>query len=98
MRLHLPRIDGSTTRVYADGVEAANETLTAALDTWDVDSAGRPLPFRVGSQNEANGDATAGLRGSMTIARIRVTDQALAADAIAAPSASALSLAQPISG
>jgi hypothetical protein len=35
------------------------------------------LPFRVASQNEADGSATAGLRGAMTIARIRVCEVTL---------------------
>ena len=35
------------------------------------------LPFRVASQNEPDGNPTAGLRGSMTIARIRVYEVTL---------------------
>ncbi len=68
-----------TTVVYKDGVEANRETLTAPLNTWAVDNApaANPLPFRVGSQNEANGTATTGLRGSMTISKIRVYDRVL---------------------
>jgi hypothetical protein len=73
-----------TTRVYSDGVEAANETLMAPLNTWAVDTANRPLHFVLGSQTDAGGTPTVGLRGSMTIARVRVTDQPLSADAIAA--------------
>jgi hypothetical protein len=73
-----------TTTVYKDGVEANTETLGTPLNTWAVDNLGRPLPFRVGSQNEANGNATGGLRGSMTIAKIRVYDRALDPAAILA--------------
>jgi hypothetical protein len=76
--------DGSsqTTTVYSNGVEANTEVLLAPLNTWAVDDQGRPLPFRLASQNEANGTATAGLRGSMTIARLRVYGVALAASQI----------------
>ena len=75
-----------TTVVYADGVEANLELHGAGLNTWGVDNtpAAQPLPFRVGSQTDANGSATTALRGSMSIARIRVHDRALAADAILA--------------
>lgn len=70
--------------VYKDGVEAANEVLPAPLNVWSVDSLGRPLPFRIGSQSDANGTATSALRGSMTIGRIRVHDRVLDASAILA--------------
>ena len=73
-----------TTRVYSDGIEANSEVLAAPLNTHAVDNGNRPLAFRVGSQNEADGSPTGTLRGSMTIGRIRVYDQALSAQAIAA--------------
>jgi hypothetical protein len=73
-----------TIRVYADGVEANSEVLAAPLVTHAVDTQGRPLPFRVASQNDANGNPTAGLRGSMSVAEIRVFDRVLDATAIAA--------------
>jgi hypothetical protein len=73
-----------TTVVYKDGVEAAREELPNPLNTWGVDAAQRRLPFRVASQNEANGNATGGLRGSMTIAKIRVYDRVLDSNAIKA--------------
>lgn len=73
-----------TTRVYQNGAEANNEVLATALNTHVLDSVGNPLPFRVAAQNEANGSATSGLRGSMTIARIRVHDRVLPAADIAA--------------
>ena len=66
-------------RVYHDGLEANTEVVTN-INTHAVDSLGNPLLFRVATQNEANGSATPGLRGSMTIARIRVYDEALTAD------------------
>ncbi len=67
-----------TTRVYVDGVETANETLTAPLITHDVDTQGRPLPFRLGTQNEANGNPSGGaLRGSLAVAELRVYDRVL---------------------
>lgn len=73
-----------TTTVYADGQEANTETLVNPLNTHLTSSSGSALPFRVGSQNEANGSATTGLRGSMTIARILVHDRVLSATDIAA--------------
>jgi hypothetical protein len=77
-----------TQSVYQDGSLANSEVLAAALNIWAVDSNPEPntapLPFRLGAQNEANGAPTAGLRGSMTIARLRVYDQALTAQALAA--------------
>ncbi|PYI89562.1 MAG: hypothetical protein DME26_00930 [Verrucomicrobia bacterium] len=71
--------------VYRNGAPANSRVFTAPLNTWDIDnsSVGNPLPFRVGSQNEASGAATPNLRGSMTIARLRVHDAALSAQAIA---------------
>ncbi|HEX7861412.1 MAG TPA: LamG-like jellyroll fold domain-containing protein [Verrucomicrobiae bacterium] len=69
--------DGTTTRVYMDGALANSEDMV--LDTWAIDNseAGNPLPFRIAAQNEPNGTATTGLRGSMTIAKIRVHDEAI---------------------
>lgn len=66
-----------TTRVYRNGVLAAEEILGAPLNTWAVDSAGNPLPFRLASQNDAGGAPTGGLRGSMTISKIRVHDRVI---------------------
>ncbi len=73
-----------TMAVYQNGVEANSKPLATALSTHAVDTQNRPLPFRVAAQNEASGDATGGLRGSMTIARIRVHDRVLSAEDIAA--------------
>ena len=73
-----------TTTVYQNGVMANNETLAAPLAVHRVDTLNRPLHFRVASQNEATGEATGGLRGSMTIARLRVHDRVLTADEIGA--------------
>src|SRR6185436_3390749 len=50
------------------------------------------LRFRVGAQNEANGDVTPNLRGSMTIARLRVFDEALTAQEISAAYGAEVSL------
>ena len=72
-----------TTTVYSDGVQANTETLAAPLNTWAVDGQGRPLPFRLASQTDADGNATAGLRGSMTIAKVRVYGVALTESQIA---------------
>jgi len=70
----------TTVSVYRDG-QLANSEGGITLDTHEINNtaATNGLPFRVASQNEANGTATAGLRGSMTIARIRVYDEALPA-------------------
>jgi hypothetical protein len=72
-----------TTTVYKDGVVANSENLTGPLVTHALDTTGRPLPFLVAAQNDADGNTTAGSRGSMTIARLRVHDRALDATAIA---------------
>ncbi|MCI0537285.1 MAG: hypothetical protein L0Z50_18885 [Verrucomicrobiales bacterium] len=71
-----------TTVVYRDGLEANREELPNPLNTWGVDTAQRRLPFRVASQNEANGNATGALRGSLTIAKIRVYDRVLDGTAV----------------
>jgi hypothetical protein len=72
-----------TTTVYSDGALANSEVLTTPLNTWAVDGQNRPLPFRLASQTDAGGNATAGLRGSMTIAKVRVYGIALGAAEIA---------------
>lgn len=72
-----------TTTVYSDGVMANTEQLTAPLNTHAVDTLGRPLPFRVAAQSEANGNVTGGLRGSMSIAEVKVYDRVLDAATIA---------------
>lgn len=66
-----------TTRVYRDGILAAEELLDAPLNTWGIDTNGNPLHFLVAAQNEADGSTTGGLRGSMTIASVRVYDTVL---------------------
>jgi len=76
------------TTVYADGNVANTETLTGPMVTHATDTAGRPLSFLVAAQNEASGDTTGGLRGSMTIARIRVHDRTLDSSEIAGKFAS----------
>ena len=80
----------TTTTVYMDGAVANTEQLPVQLNIWAVDTAGRPIPFRVATQNDDNGNPTAGLRGSMTIARIRVHDRVLSPDDIAAKYATEL--------
>ena len=63
--------------VYKDGQVANSDQLAAPLVIWSTANNGNPLPFRVASQNEADGTATTGLRGSMTIAKITVYDVTL---------------------
>jgi hypothetical protein len=72
------------TTLYKDGQQVNSEQLAGPLVTHRLDLAGRPLPFLVAAQNEADGSTTTGLRGSMTIARIRVHDRTLDSNAIAA--------------
>ena len=78
--------DGATTTstVYKDGVLANTLLEPAALNVWAVDStpAAYPLPFRVGAQNNSDG-SPGGQFASMTIAKVRVYDQALSAQAVA---------------
>lgn len=74
--------DGTTSAAYADGVLANSEDLTLA--THAVDSGGRPLPFRLGAQNQAGGAIETGEAPTLTAARIRVHDRALSAADIAA--------------
>jgi len=79
--------DPTTTEaiVYSNGQSANTNLITAGLITWDVNDAVNPVPltFMIGAQHDANGAATATLRGSLSIARLRVYDQALAAEAVA---------------
>jgi len=71
-----------TAAVYSDGTLANSETFGAPLNVWSVDTLGRPLPLRIASQNDDNGNATGGLRGSLTIAELRVYDRVLDATTI----------------
>jgi len=67
-----------TTTVYRDG-QVANSATNIVLNIASVDlSPGtNQLPFRVATQTDPTGTPTIGLRGSMTIGRIRVYDEAL---------------------
>lgn len=71
--------------VYSDGQPANTNIITSGLDTWAVDTSLEPVPlsFIMAAQAEANGAITEGLRGSLSVARLRVYDQALSAQAIA---------------
>ena len=72
--------DGGVTNVgtvYSNGNLANTEAL-GLLNTWAVgnNAAARPLPIRVAGQNAANGTlSTAGQKGSLTIARLRIHDR-----------------------
>jgi hypothetical protein len=72
-----------TATVYKDGAVANTRVLAAPLNTWAVDTtpAARPLPFMVGAQNNADG-SPGGQFASLTIAKVRVYDQALSGQAI----------------
>lgn len=90
-----------TAAVYRDGQQANSELITN-INTFATNSippspgvqfvAANGLRFRVGAQNEANGDVTPNLRGSMTIARLRVFDEALTAQEISAAYGAEVSL------
>ncbi|MBN1419603.1 MAG: hypothetical protein JXP34_12570 [Planctomycetes bacterium] len=65
--------DGTTTRVYADGVETASEMLgPGAIDTY-------PEPrITIAAQTEADGiTLNTALRGTLALARIRIHDGVL---------------------
>jgi hypothetical protein len=69
--------DGNEGRVYSNGSVAYTEVISA-LATIGIDNtaAARPLPIRVAGQNAANGTlSTAGQKGSLTIARLRIHDR-----------------------
>ncbi len=70
--------DGTTTRVYADGMFVGEEVLGAGvLNTHATDNGGNALPIRIASQNDANGAATGNLRGSLSIGQVRIHDGVL---------------------
>jgi hypothetical protein len=71
-----------TTRVYADGVEANSEVLTAPLNIFRFDTANRLIPFRIGTETDDNGNASGDFRATMTIAEIKVYDTTLDAATI----------------
>jgi len=69
--------DGTTTRVYADGVLKKSETL--GLNTTPG------TPVTIGAQMESDGvTVTGGMRAAMTIARLRIHSEALSDTQIAA--------------
>lgn len=73
--------DGTEGRLYSNGTVAYTEILNA-LATFGIDNtaAARPLPIRVAGQNAANGTlATAGQKGSLTIAKLRIHDRVVSA-------------------
>jgi hypothetical protein len=77
----------SSVAAYRDGVLANSETnaVGVLLNTHVVNNLGTAgsLPFRVGAQNEANGDRSGAAAPSMTVAKLRVYDLALTAQQIA---------------
>lgn len=76
--------DGGGTNVgtvYSNGSLANTEAL-GALNTLAVDNTAfaRPLPIRIAGQNASNGTlATAGQKGSLTIAKLRIHDRVVPA-------------------
>jgi hypothetical protein len=76
--------DGTTTRLYSEGVLVNTETPTPTANTVHLDTLGNPLPFRIGRQNnEAGGIDNTG-QGEVNIARVRVYTNALDAATIKA--------------
>jgi hypothetical protein len=76
--------DGTTTRLYSEGVLVNIETPTPTANTVHLDTIGNPLPFRLGRQNnEAGGIDNTG-QGDIQIARVRVYTNALDAATIQA--------------
>lgn len=71
--------DGTTTRVYSNGSLVGSEELGAGvINTHAIDDGSNPLPIRIGSQNDANGVATAALRANgMLIGGVRIHDGVL---------------------
>ncbi len=66
--------DGSTARVYVDGVQTNSRAVSLA--TAATNTSGGALPFRIGAQNNADGTAaTTGISGSMYYGRLRVRDE-----------------------
>ena len=74
--------DGTTTRVYVDGVQRNSEVLgELAINTH----AGPTLPINIGTQiDNAAGDPNVPLRGSLTLGRVRVYTGVLTPEQIAA--------------
>lgn len=67
--------DGATQRVYADGVQKASEDLTSM--PLNIHTG---VGIRLASQTESDGvTATGGLRGSLSLGRVRIHDGVLSA-------------------
>jgi hypothetical protein len=65
--------DGTTTRVYADGVLANSEVLAPGVINTAPDT-----PVNIGSQTEADGfTPTGALRGTLTVGKLRIHDGVL---------------------
>jgi len=74
-----------TASVYKDGVLANSEDVgTLITHEYYNDDGVNLIPYRVAAQNDGDQTATAPLRGSMTIARIRVHDVPLSEQEILA--------------
>ena len=67
--------DGTTSRVYADGVLKNQENHAGLLDTFS------PAKITLAGQNTNGGvDVDAGLRGSLALGQVRIHDGALSGD------------------
>ncbi|NCF89272.1 MAG: hypothetical protein GWQ05_26295 [Verrucomicrobiaceae bacterium] len=69
--------DGNEIRVYTNGILSASESPITLSTHPLADDGTTPLPFVVGNQNDGNGAISDPLSGSMSIAVVRVWEQAL---------------------
>jgi len=76
--------DGTTTRLYSEGVLVNQETPTPTINTVHLDTGSNPLPFRIGRQNNEAGGIDATGQGTVNIARVRVYTNAFDAATIRA--------------
>ncbi len=69
--------------VYVDGAQVNQETFAAVLNTWGVDNTpfARPLPFRVGGTNAADGSlSTVSGNASLTLGNLKIYDHVSTGD------------------
>ncbi|HIL55080.1 MAG TPA: hypothetical protein EYG40_08585, partial [Verrucomicrobia bacterium] len=72
----------NTRSIYVDGALSNSENDGPALNTHAVDDTGAPLPIVIGNQNEPNGTRTPALSGTLSIAKLKIHDTVLDADAV----------------
>ena len=73
----------NTRSIYVDGFLSNSENDGNPLNTWAVANDNEtPLPIVIGNQNEANGTRVDNLSGSLSIAKLKIYDQALDASTV----------------